>query len=345
MGFQMTPSEKFTNWEKVLLPFDEEIWKFLVITFGLAFSSVFLVNRMPKYFKNLVFGEGIKIPAYNILGTFFGIGQLKLPEGNFARILLMIFILFCLIVRTAYQGKFYINIGRTLLNRDPVLGVLFEMMTKEIHKKPPETIEDLYNRNFTIISVNASWSWELLTGMIPENHRPKILNYSTADFNQFLRDQLYNESEKFAVFLMEQELFRRAKGVQLKEVLFTDTVGIMTGRNQFIFRLTEETLRDLISGGIPQHIYKFHMDMVFPPNSKDDLGPSVLGIDDLNYGFVIWIVAIVITLLAFIAELCMKFFIVKLFNRIKKNLRKLLGIILVIDWLRNYLKSVKPLYL
>jgi hypothetical protein len=119
MVFEMTPPEKFSNWEKVLLPFDEETWKFLLITFGVAFSSVFVINQMPKLIKNLVFGENVSIPAYNIVGTFFGIGQLKLPEGNFARILLMIFILFCLVVRTAYQGEFCVNIKRTLLNLDP----------------------------------------------------------------------------------------------------------------------------------------------------------------------------------------------------------------------------------
>jgi hypothetical protein len=103
--FEMTPPDKFTNWEKVLLPFDFDTWKFLLITFGVSFLFVFVINQLPNFIKDLVYGENVRVPAYNIVGTFFGIGQIKLPEGNFARILLMIFILFCLIIRTAYQGK------------------------------------------------------------------------------------------------------------------------------------------------------------------------------------------------------------------------------------------------
>lgn len=103
--FMISPPKKLTNWEKVLLPFDFDTWKFLMITFGVAFLLVFVINKMPNKVKDVVYGERVRMAAYNIVGTFFGIGQLQLPEGNFARILLMVFILFCLIIRTAYQGE------------------------------------------------------------------------------------------------------------------------------------------------------------------------------------------------------------------------------------------------
>jgi hypothetical protein len=67
-----------------------------------------------------------------ISGTFFGIGQMRLPINNFGRIILMVFILFCLIIRTAY------------------LGVLFEMITTDMRKNSPNTMEQLLAQNYTI---------------------------------------------------------------------------------------------------------------------------------------------------------------------------------------------------
>lgn len=100
-----SPPEPYTNYEKMLLPFDDTTWIYLAITFAIAFVFIFFTNLLPSVFKNIVFGQGVKMPTFNVIGTFFGISQPRLPENNFGRIILMFFIIFCLIFRTAYQGK------------------------------------------------------------------------------------------------------------------------------------------------------------------------------------------------------------------------------------------------
>jgi hypothetical protein len=105
--FILNSPPEFTNWEKVLLPFDFDTWIFLIITFGAAFGIILVVNPLPNYFKNLAFGREVQTPAFNVVSIFFGIGQNRLPNGNFPRIVLIFFIFFCLIIRTAYQGNFY----------------------------------------------------------------------------------------------------------------------------------------------------------------------------------------------------------------------------------------------
>jgi hypothetical protein len=57
---------------------------------------------------------------------------MRLPDNNFGRIILMNFILFCLIIRTGYQG------------------VLFEMLSTDMRKQSPNTMEELYKQNYTI---------------------------------------------------------------------------------------------------------------------------------------------------------------------------------------------------
>jgi hypothetical protein len=101
-----SPSEPYTNYEKMILPFDDTTWTYLILVLCAAFVGILVINQTPRAFKDLVYGSGVKMPSFNVIGTLFGIGQTKLPDNNFGRIVLMTFIIFCLIFRTAYQGEF-----------------------------------------------------------------------------------------------------------------------------------------------------------------------------------------------------------------------------------------------
>lgn len=103
--FVVTPGEPYTPYEKLLLPFDELTWTFLLLTFVTGFIVIFFVNFMPKIIHETLYGHGVTNPMVNLVAIFFGIGQTKLPTNNFARIILTFFLAFCLVIRTAYQGK------------------------------------------------------------------------------------------------------------------------------------------------------------------------------------------------------------------------------------------------
>jgi hypothetical protein len=149
----ITPTMLFTNWEKLFLPFDLQIWIFLILTFLGSFLIIFIINQMPKIIQDLIYGVGVQTPAFNIVGTFFGMGQMKLPENSFGRIILMCFIIFNLIIRTAYQG------------------VMFDMMTKDMYRLEPKTVQDLIDMDYKVIyqdgrfeSVNHQILFEVLNG-------------------------------------------------------------------------------------------------------------------------------------------------------------------------------------
>jgi hypothetical protein len=64
---------------------------------------------------------------------------MRLPSSNFGRMILMVFIIFCLIIRTAYQG------------------VLFEMITTDMRKDSPNTMEELLESNYSIYLVDPTY--------------------------------------------------------------------------------------------------------------------------------------------------------------------------------------------
>lgn len=103
--FVVTPGEVYSPYEKLLLPFDEQTWTFLILTFLIAFLVIFVVNFMPKFLREIFYGLGVRAPMFNVVGIFFGLGMTKLPANNFARIILVFFIGFCLVIRTGYQGE------------------------------------------------------------------------------------------------------------------------------------------------------------------------------------------------------------------------------------------------
>lgn len=128
----VTPGELYSPYEKLLLPFDKTTWILLLSTFAHAFLTIFIINRFSIRVQNILYGRRITTPTVNVIQIFFGISQTRLPREHFSRFILMLFIGFCLIIRTCFQSKF------------------FEFMTSEPRRPPPKTLEELIERNYTV---------------------------------------------------------------------------------------------------------------------------------------------------------------------------------------------------
>lgn len=135
--FLVPPGEAYTSFEKLFMAFEVEVWIWILITFAIAFVTIFIIYLMPKTIQDIVFGSRVTTPSLNVTGAFFGISQTIIPQRSFARFLLMSFILFSLIIRTAYQGR------------------SFEILQKEIVKKGLQTVEEMFEKNFTVFIARA----------------------------------------------------------------------------------------------------------------------------------------------------------------------------------------------
>ena len=133
--FIVPPGEPYTCWEKLLLPFDEATWMWLGITFAVAFLVIIFIKlTRSTSMYDLVIGSNVTTPALNVIAIFMGIGQILLPQRNISRFLFMAFVLFCLIIRTAYQGKY------------------FEFITTDVRRRPVTEIAELTEKNFTLFT-------------------------------------------------------------------------------------------------------------------------------------------------------------------------------------------------
>lgn len=129
--FAIPVGQPFDAYEKLILPFDDDVWILILLTFLIAFFTIVVLRLFHPRIRNFIIGQNISTPALNVVMIFFGISQISLPGRNFARFLTMTFILYCMIIRTAWQGK------------------SFEFMQKDMRKPEVKSIEEMIQNNFT----------------------------------------------------------------------------------------------------------------------------------------------------------------------------------------------------
>ncbi|CAG9809591.1 unnamed protein product [Chironomus riparius] len=289
MIFKVTPSEKYTNFEKMALPFDDATWVLLLVTFFIAFSVIFMVNQLPMKFQEIMYGSEVKMPAFNIIGTFFGISQTRLPTSNFPRMILAFFVYFCLVIRTAYQG------------------VAYDMLTNDIRRPKISQLVDLYAGNYTIYTLNQTNFVVPLRNMIDGSKKIQIKVFdSMTRFQRSFCQNINDSSKKIAYFVphtaaTEYDFECKSAGHQLDQILYSTHIGYAVYRNNFIYDLLQNVTQQLIPAGIPQHLAKLNQWIIFKSHKEIAYkSPSVLTIDDLRTGFLLWMVACCITIGVFV---------------------------------------------
>lgn len=129
--YAVPPGELYTQLEKMFLMFDVEVWIGIGVTLSIGLCAIKVINLMPTKVQNFIFGWKIQTPTLNLVNIFLNGSQHKAPKRNFARFLLMLFIIWSLIIRTCYQSK------------------LFEYLQNDLRRPHLKTIEDLRLKNFT----------------------------------------------------------------------------------------------------------------------------------------------------------------------------------------------------
>ncbi|KAG5683284.1 hypothetical protein PVAND_012573 [Polypedilum vanderplanki] len=306
--FIITPGELYTIYEKLFFPFDELTWILLSLTFIVSFCVILILKFFKKIFRNLFYGNETTTPTLNIVSIFFGISLTIIPTRNIPRFKMILFVGFCLIFRTCYQSK------------------LFEFMTSEMRRPEIQTIDELFEKNYTVYSDDM----QRRTLESIENWLSKKIKYLPHDeVESFpsiakLIENFNKDSKKQAVITssithLQYEKYYDASFKILKEPLLTSGVVLSMGINNFYSHEFYKLLSKLMPSGIPYHFTKMHKEIYFKlVNEKEEKEPKVLSLDDLDFGFFIWFPFIGISIIVFILELI----IFKLTNK-KKSLRKM----------------------
>ncbi|KAG5683283.1 hypothetical protein PVAND_012572 [Polypedilum vanderplanki] len=306
--FIITPGELYTIYEKLFFPFDELTWILLCLTFIVSFCVILILKFFKKIFRNLFYGNETTTPTLNVVSIFFGISLTIIPTRNIPRFKMILFVGFCLIFRTCYQSK------------------LFEFMTSEMRRPEIQTIDELFEKNYTVYSDNMqrrtlesikNWQSKRIKYLPHDSIKSSLSIFKLLkDFNLILEKQAIITS---SITHLQYEKYFETKFKVLKEPLVTSGVVLSMGINNFYSHEFYKLLSKLMPSGIPYHFTKMHKEIYFKlVNEKEEKEPKVLTLDDLDFGFFIWFPFIGISIIVFILELI----IFKLTKK-KKRFRKM----------------------
>ena len=110
---------------------------------------------------------------------------------------------------------------------------------------------------------------------------------------------------------------------QLDERFFAVTIGIATLQSSFYFRIIKDTVDRLTDTGVIRHLINTRV-LMLKKYPKDESEPKILSLEDLSYGFNIFLGFCLISGLIFIVELILglKFCRKNMsFNHLRKKLR------------------------
>lgn len=97
----------------------------------------------------------------------------------------------------------------------------------------------------------------------------------------------------------------------------TTSIGVGVPRNHFLFHSLERTMQLIIPAGIPQYLWTFHYDTFFKIHKYKKIRkkvPKVLSVDDLSFGFVVWLFVCGIAVTCFLSEMVYFYFLKEFFG-------------------------------
>lgn len=104
-------------------------------------------------------------------------------------------------------------------------------------------------------------------------------------------------------------------------------------RNSILYPIFDKTMKKLIPSGIPQFLPKLYLHLLYG-NFQESVkkNPKILTLDDLYFGFVLWLISLSISTIVFLWTLFV--FLIKLY------LKEYFGLILILRflWTKNFFK-------
>ncbi|CAG9803592.1 unnamed protein product [Chironomus riparius] len=184
--------------------------------------------------------------------------------------------------------------------------MLFEFMTSEPRRPPPKTIKDLKDRNYTLYTME----YGTFNAMI-KNEKENWPVIKPCTYEQFLYlylTQSQNASAKTALLISDlfesyAEYTTRESDnwIKLEEAMHVTHGGLVTHPNAYFFEMIENTIDSLIDTGVIRYLIESDIGTKIKFGHSDS-EPSVLSMNDLSFGFNIWLGFCVLSAVSFVFE-------------------------------------------
>lgn len=106
------------------------------------------------------------------------------------------------------------------------------------------------------------------------------------------------------------------------------SMAVCTRSFNFANQLVVEVMMKLMPTGIPQYLYKYLMEFEFRPLVAPPVEPIVFSLTDLEFGFIVWLIAVGVCITAFFLELLWY----SLYRKLVKIVKDWIGLYLLLKY-------------
>ncbi|XP_065365313.1 uncharacterized protein LOC135958336 [Calliphora vicina] len=183
--------QMMSSFERLVKPFRYIIWSCFSssIIFGILFIYYIRFLGRSKLME-FIYGQGNRLPFTNMLSVLFGIAiQGNLPIKNFARYILLVFLMYTFVLRSAYSGALYILLqdGRARNSYNSLAEIIDNNFTIYAFPAVEKVLRmSLPGANTGIVDANtpASLLYKRISSSSSEKLALCLLEYSILSYNQ-----------------------------------------------------------------------------------------------------------------------------------------------------------------
>ncbi|KAL7030658.1 hypothetical protein ACKWTF_006742 [Chironomus riparius] len=277
--------QPYSAFEKLFQPFQLILWCSLLLTFAIGLVTITIINCQNEKIRNFVFGSKINTPYLNLYNILVNGFQDVLPQRTFARYVLMIFMIFCLVLRTTYQGS------------------LYQFLQSDGTKPNMETIDELMRHHY-LFYIRETLEHNIKS--MSFYNRRKVVKFS--EYPELIKKTLDPNFKGgiimplLEVILPNQENYKNFIFRVLKEYLFDVQIVYYYPKNFHLVDVLDEKLELLKSAGIVSMWMDHYVDKKYVNIKTPSTGPRIINVNQLLGSFEVWMIGMIISIVLFVIE-------------------------------------------
>jgi ABC-type amino acid transport substrate-binding protein len=280
--FIIPKGEKLTTTEKMLQPFSATVWILLLLTLIIGLLVILVINHKFRQVRSFVFGEKVNGPVMNMLIAVLGSQQTVLPKRNFARFILMLFIILCLVLRSIYQGS------------------LYQFLQSDGRHKEVQSIQELVEKKYSVLVHETNIDILQFYPHLQLKKTKREVVKATIDvyISSEKRVAMFGSSVVFIDYSRDHRTFPYKI---LKENLMTINIVMYYKKEFYLKEAIDSKLRYILAAGLMKHwLREFDHTDEWKHGTTE---PKVLTMEHMMGAFGLLIIGCLLAFVAFVVEI------------------------------------------
>lgn len=283
--YAIPPGRSYTSLEKLYFPFAFTVWLCISVIFVVAAISCIGLKLTEKKKRDFFVGKRNNMPFFNMVNICLGgtIALNHVPMRNFARTMLIIWLISTLILRNAYQGK------------------LFDYLRNDQHMAPLFNLDDLYQSDLELHVFDSYYKY--IVNSFPEL-KSKFHEYDSNNLLQLLMERNPNHAYLTVAQMLDYFTlikFPNFNVLKTKQYIKLTPICMCFRKHSCLLKTFNNNINALISGGLIDFwASKYRPRFPIKPGRTE---PKPLSLDQISGIFKVCAYLMFLSVILFILEL------------------------------------------